>query len=88
MQTIRIEMIDENLIEPSGGVIASPEDLVNSLRDRVTENELDTRCVHTGELHKTCPLDIGDDIGEDDISDIRDATLISLPLCFPGYFGQ
>ena len=33
-------MISEDLIEPSDGVIVSPEDLVNGLRDRVTENEL------------------------------------------------
>ncbi len=34
-------MIGENLIEPSDGVIVSPEDLINSLRDSVTENELE-----------------------------------------------
>jgi cystathionine gamma-synthase len=34
-------MIGENLIEPSDGVIVSPEDLINGLRDSVTENELE-----------------------------------------------
>lgn len=33
-------LIGENLIEPSDGVILSPEDLVNGLRDTIAENEL------------------------------------------------
>ncbi|MBL3527133.1 MAG: hypothetical protein JMN27_11030 [gamma proteobacterium endosymbiont of Lamellibrachia anaximandri] len=34
-------LIGENLIEPSDGVIVSPVDLVNGLRNRVTENKLE-----------------------------------------------